>query len=155
MRLLLLFFEFAGACNLCFTQVEEETNKTMYQRGSGSDFNSNQLFRETVSGQDNRTYYTMVYWWCQDGCLQQMTTAPRHVVSLYSSPTPNVCGHSLKRSDVFPIERLGQMVVPAAHVLGWSAAIRCAVISYQLQYIERRMHALGIALLSYQRNKNP
>ncbi|CAM9214907.1 unnamed protein product [Laminaria digitata] len=29
-------------------EVEEETKKTMYHRGSGSDFNSNQLFRETV-----------------------------------------------------------------------------------------------------------
>lgn len=30
-------------------QVEEETNQTKWGRGSGSDFNSNQLFREKVS----------------------------------------------------------------------------------------------------------
>ena len=60
MRLLLAFFDFTDTCEVCSPQVAEETNKTMYQRGSGSDFNSNQLYRETVSGRGINISYTIV-----------------------------------------------------------------------------------------------
>ena len=87
MRLLLLFFSFADACDVCCTQVEEETNKTMYQRGSGSDFNSNKLFRETVSGQGSRISYTIGFLLVL-GWLSPAVDHSTPTVSLYFSPTP-------------------------------------------------------------------